>query len=394
MVARNPRQSERASSLRFRLRAAGLVSAAALGLGAGLAAAEPVAFYGLGDLPGGDFESVMRGMSRDGRTIVGSSKVPGLVVSRTQAFRWSLDTGIQPLPYRTDSPSGTSRAVDVSDDSLEILGYNDPRFAVKWAAGADRPIDYPMPPGQFASPVAMSGDGRVAVGRLGPSLNFRPVRWNEDEQPLVMEGSSNAFVRGLSRDGSFAVGSDQFGTVSDTHAVVWDAQGRMSRLPEADPSRSSQAFNVSSDDAFIVGTYSLPGGSGFNRAAVWSLDGSLPELLSGPAANSSTWAWAASNGATIVLGRDTSLQGSSVVFWDGNRQYHELHSFLTARGIDLTGWRLTDAVGISADGRVIAGNGRNPDGHNEAWVAYIPTPGTALVLAAVPAIAARRRRTA
>ena len=62
-------------------------------------------------------------------------------------------------------------------------------------------------------------------------------------------------------------------------------------------------------------------------------------------------------------------------------------------GIDLTGWRLFEAVGVSGDGRTIAGNGLNPAGQLEAWVAVVPEP-LAMPLAALAAGAGglRRRR--
>jgi hypothetical protein len=49
-------------------------------------------------------------------------------------------------------------------------------------------------------------------------------------------------------------------------------------------------------------------------------------------------------------------------------------SILTAAGVDLTGWRLEAATGVSADGKTIVGNGTNPRGFTEAWVANITFP--------------------
>ena len=56
---------------------------------------------------------------------------------------------------------------------------------------------------------------------------------------------------------------------------------------------------------------------------------------------------------------------------------------LTALGLgpQLGGWKLTDATGISADGQVIVGDGISPDGQTEAWMAIVPEPGTALLVA-------------
>ena len=36
------------------------------------------------------------------------------------------------------------------------------------------------------------------------------------------------------------------------------------------------------------------------------------------------------------------------------------------------GWLLSEATGISADGAVVIGNGTNPSGHTEGWVARLP----------------------
>jgi hypothetical protein len=43
-------------------------------------------------------------------------------------------------------------------------------------------------------------------------------------------------------------------------------------------------------------------------------------------------------------------------------------------GLDLTGWTLTSAEAISANGRTVAGYGINPSGEREAWVASFVSP--------------------
>ena len=61
-------------------------------------------------------------------------------------------------------------------------------------------------------------------------------------------------------------------------------------------------------------------------------------------------------------------------------------------GLDLTGWKLRSARGVSDDGLTIAGWGTNPSGSIEAWIAVIPEPSTALLLASgLAALAVRRR---
>ncbi len=62
-------------------------------------------------------------------------------------------------------------------------------------------------------------------------------------------------------------------------------------------------------------------------------------------------------------------------------------------GLDLTGWTLTYAEGISDNGLTVVGFGTNPSGDTEAWIAVIPEPSTALLLATgLAAMAALKRK--
>jgi hypothetical protein len=78
----------------------------------------------------------------------------------------------------------------------------------------------------------------------------------------------------------------------------------------------------------------------------------------------------------------------------------DLKSYLTSHGADLTGWTLTNATGISADGLTIVGNGLNADGEVEGWVARlspaaVPEPSSVVMaglgLLGGLGLAARRR---
>ena len=81
--------------------------------------------------------------------------------------------------------------------------------------------------------------------------------------------------------------------------------------------------------------------------------------------------------------------------WDSANGMRELDDTLTGLGLNLTGWSLDEATGISADGNTIVGWGMNPNGQREAWLATVPEPGTALPeTIVVLGIAASRRRRA
>jgi hypothetical protein len=58
-----------------------------------------------------------------------------------------------------------------------------------------------------------------------------------------------------------------------------------------------------------------------------------------------------------------------------------MRSLLVANGLDLEGWTLTWVRGISDDGRTFTGEGINPSGQREGWVAHLaPEPGAGLLL--------------
>jgi probable HAF family extracellular repeat protein len=73
---------------------------------------------GLGDLPGGAFNSWAHGVSADGAVIVGHGASDN---GALEAFRWTAAGGMQPLG---DFAGGgfDSRAFDVSDDGSVVVG--------------------------------------------------------------------------------------------------------------------------------------------------------------------------------------------------------------------------------------------------------------------------------
>ena len=82
--------------------------------------------------------------------------------------------------------------------------------------------------------------------------------------------------------------------------------------------------------------------------------------------------------------------------WDQANSMRNLREVLiNDHGLNLTGWTLTSALDVSADGLTIVGAGINPDGFDEAWVATIPEipePATVSLLALGAAAMLHRRR--
>ena len=96
--------------------------------------------------------------------------------------------------------------------------------------------------------------------------------------------------------------------------------------------------------------------------------------------NQSFWSQATetSSDGSLVVSLATSESGIAAFVWDSTHGMRELDQVLTGLGLDLTGWWLENATGISADGRVIVGTGTNPNGYYEAWIATFPEPSAGL----------------
>jgi hypothetical protein len=76
-----------------------------------------------------------------------------------------------------------------------------------------------------------------------------------------------------------------------------------------------------------------------------------------------------------VVGYGGNAQNSSEAFrWTEIDGMQSVQDLLAAEGIDLGGWTLRRATGVSADGTTIVGWGLNPDGKSEGWVATLPLP--------------------
>ena len=81
----------------------------------------------------------------------------------------------------------------------------------------------------------------------------------------------------------------------------------------------------------------------------------------------------------LVLPEIERLRLSRALIWDENRQVHDLQEWLIKNyqlGDQLSGWSLTSASAISANGQVIAGVGVNPAGDLQGWVVSIPEPSS------------------
>lgn len=359
-----------------------------------------VGFQGLGDLPGGIVSSGAHGVSADGSTVVGYSSSEGSGNNSTEAFRWTQATGMVGLGFGYGQTLGTSLARGVSGDGSVVVGKASrtasPTWPFRWTSGTDmvRIDDYRYPSGDAT---AVSDDGAVVVG-MSFSDTCQPFRWTSadgiaylgDDLPSGMKWLG---TMGVSGDGSTLVGQAYRDGTSDHEAFFWTQEMGMVGLGDLPGGEfNSRASGVSANGSVVVGYATSALGV---EAYRWTQETGmvlLGDLLGGKF-------WSEANGVSadgsVVVGRSHGTAGSAfdAIVWDAGNGMRSLQDLLTDDyGLDLSGWHLTDAMSVSADGRTIVGLGLNPTGQAEAWIATIPEPSTSLLLLTAATFILRQRR--
>lgn len=336
-------------------------------------------FQGLGDLPGGDFESHAYGVSADGTTVVGDSFSAN---GDKEAFKWTDADGIQGLGD-LQSTRADSRANAASRDGTVIVGSGragtkkstmGSGAAFRWTK-SEGMNDLGSLPSRYPSGMAqdVSADGRTIVGfsMSGESARREAFRWTK---AIGMKGLGGlipykfggSIANAISGDGTTIVGSSE----STGGAFRWtEAEGMqgLGALPKGGV--SSDAVDVSGDGSIVVGIVKFRGTK--QMAFRWSKSDGIQVLDDLPGGHENCTATAISDDGAIIVGAGYSVGGSEAVRWTKSGGVKSIRQLLVDQGIDMTGWQLWSATDVSADGKVIVGYGTNRDKKWEAWRAEL-----------------------
>ncbi len=368
------------------------LSAASIGAAA-RADGPPLSLHGMGDLPGGFVVSMAHAISADGTTVVGTSDSDLGV----QAFRWTLADGIQGIG---DIPGDgfRSEAFGVSQDGSFIVGRGISAKggeAFRWAGGD--PVGLGDLPGGIheGQGRGVSYDGSTVVGWsqsniFGQSI-YQAFRWTQ-ESGMVSLGTLSpgrqSLANAISGDGRVVVG--QSNSERGAEVFRWTAEDGMVALGDLPGGAfSSQALGVSSDGSVIVGSGTSEQGT---HAFRWTQPTGFVQLdLEFPVTSSSEATGVSADGSVLV-GWATPPMGNSRAFvWTEFYGLRYVDDVLRESGVDLSGWSLDRATGVSADGLFIVGIGTH-NGFTEGWIAAVPAPTTAVLLPMLCLSAMRRRR--
>ena len=348
---------------------------------AGAAALGQASIEGLGDLPGGAVDSNARTVSADGSVVVGFAQS----ANGWEAFRWENGqmTGLGDLP----GGDFYSWASGVSADGSVVVGEArsaNGLEAFRWEDGQIVGLG-DLPGGQFDSQAAgVSANGSVVVGRGYSSSGPEAFRW-ERPGPMVglgvlPGGDFLSEAHAVSADGSVVVGVSSSGIGFE--AFMWRVPGLVTPLGDLPGvAFHSGATGVSADGSVVVG-YGTDGDDdpnsyvSYEEAVRWVMPGPIEGLTGQFAPGFDSRATGVSADGSIIVGSAVPPSGPGWPFiWDSSRGMRNLKDVLVNdHGLDLTGWSLSWATDVSADGLTIVGEGRNPDGDDEGWIVHLPRP--------------------
>lgn len=349
--------------------------------------ATAASFRGLGgfnEVPGNALNTVLRGMTPDGSELVGRAEDP----LGDRAYVYGEETlsmnlvGLD-LPGGSEFSEAIGRVPSASGANLFTVGHSDGPISRRvWfenvvvSTGATTASLIPSHPnlGADMQAIGVGRNGRIVFESLGdfyyydvPTTSF---------QQLALDK-----VNDIDFPGTRIVGRATNPTNGFPEAHLWDELRGLRALGSLPGGDASTAQGISSSGRIVVGE-STSGRTGDGEAFRWHPDlgmHALDPIVDGGFASR---AFASSDGNEVV-GIYGPAGAERAFLWTPRLGRVDLQNHLaTDYGLapQLLGWDLTVATQISANGRIIAGVGTNPNGDNEAWVVDLDGPDIAEVL--------------
>ena len=315
-------------------------------------------------------------VSADGSVVVGGD------------FRWTAATG----PVALGLPGRTS-AEAVSADGATVVGWFQAvplgrieAFHWNTATGAVGLGDLIGDEFQSVS-YGVSADGSVVVGTAladgaepgQGSRHLEAFRWTAATGMVglgdLQGGDYWSDARGVSADGNVVVGMS-YNASFNFEAFRWTSGTGMVGLGDLPGGGFDvRANDVSADGNVVVGNGSSATGP---EAYYWTSAGGMMGLGYLPGLEAESRAYGVSADGSVVVGQsqaDNNSATSEAFVWTQVNGMQRLRDVLIAKGVTgLDNWELREATSISADGQWVVGDGINPSGDREAFLANISAP--------------------
>lgn len=292
----------------------------------------------LGSLTGDFCCSAAYAASENGSKVVGWSTLPN--PANIAPFQWTSDESMALLD---DQLLGTAQDISANGD---IVVGRTASEAYLWTTQQGIQLLGDLPGGlDYSHALAISPEGSTVVGYSESSYGLEAFRWTQTDGMSGLGDLDGGDFRSLPHDVS-ASGEVVVGLATSLHGT--------------------EAFRY--QDGRMIGLADLPGGSFYSEATAVSDDGSVIVGFS-------------DSGSNILGATNSNVElGVEAVIWENGSPIRKLQDvFENDYALDLDGWTLIHAHGVSSDGQTIVGDGLAPDGHHQGWIATIPEP-TSIVL--------------
>ncbi|MCA9167681.1 MAG: hypothetical protein KDB23_08435 [Planctomycetales bacterium] len=358
------------------------VAFSSLGLAENLQAAQVI---GLGSLPGLP-RSAALDVSADGKVVVGYSLVEGTGIRWAQdpvsAFRWTLESGMEPLGTLDGHELSYARAV--SADGRTIVGESWDAdvccFQIGEAfisndtgmVGLGGLMEVPFGSGAYD----VSADGSRVIGRSSTVIagfgettsGFTWTRENSIDAIGPMPGTAGSVAYSISDDGTRIVGR--------SGELIWlrdEADAALTEIGTVFTNGGNGRPKISRDDSTIIGTRQRTQGSTDRVPFRWTDDAGV-ESLRGWSTTGDSYVTALSHDGELVFGWNWETEANLI--WSSATGPLDLFDVLsTEHGLagQLQEWEWFDVHGLSVDNRTLVGTGYR-NGSQEAMVVSLDRP--------------------
>ncbi|HAX91705.1 MAG TPA: hypothetical protein DCY07_05805, partial [Rhodospirillaceae bacterium] len=300
--------------------------------------------------------------------MVGEAYVDAII---GKPFRWTSAGGLINM-----GTFGGSRgnAKGISADGSVIVGYADQAGdiiyrAFRWTQAGGM-VDLGTLGGTWSKALDVSADGTIVVGLSSTGAQQHAFRWTQGGGMVDLNtlGGSFSSALAISGDGTAITGTAQIAGNAAQYAYRWTQGGGMVSLGALGGTVSA-GYDISSDGSVIVG-YAGIAGDAAHHPFRWTQAGGMVDLgnLGG------TWGYAnaVSADGSIVVGHSFTAGNSDfhAFRWTEAEGIEDLNTLLSDAGVDMTGITLSQANGISPNGKYIVGEGAFPGYATEAFVVY------------------------
>lgn len=323
--------------------------------------------------------SYANAISADGLWVAGNAAALG---NEGRAYRWSA-SGIEQLGSVNGLPMAGASSIN-ADGTVVVGGAG--LGAFRWTPSGS--VLLGGFGGNSTTATSVSDDGLVVAGFAQlPGGAQRAFRWTSSGMVnLGTLGGSQSYTGGVSGDGSTIVGWSFVPGDTALHATRWSTGGPQD-LGTLGFSSFAMATNL--DGTVSVGGATISAGGPF-RAVRWAGTG-LENL--GTLGGNASYARDVSGDGSIVVGdARTPADTEHAFIWSTAYGMLDLNTVLPLMGVDLMGWTLKYADGISADGTAIAGRGVFNGQDRGFYISGIPAASTSTFVLLVALQSGRRRR--